>query len=828
MVGNCWKCGAPFRFDESKVRPRAVVRCPACQERNLLTADPSAPEPTFYITPLTQAAAQAAADAAPPSAPKPPEPLEPPPLLPPLGGAFEEAASPQPQAPRTTHVRPAQGPIDLGGDDAPTLELDMKPKGGQNVAPEPRRAPRPFTPQSRPPGTPPPPTPRKTISQTQEALQRRVTASSPSVSQAPTLKPKLASRLLTLFLLVIALGGLGYGGYLFFGGNKGAETKLDPAKEAANKRGLAILAELRAKYPKASAEEHAQQVKEAEDAFRRDLPAHYEQARNLFVRALVDEPGNAELLARYAESCARSSEWPQTLGEARALVDLVDYGLLQNPDFAALHRAKARIFMALGESAKALAEAELARKLEPEQPENLVCWGEALIPGNPARAVEILNGELEGGKGPIIAIAPLARAHIALGDYAKAEAVLKLRDTLDPQSCALCDKLGRLYEDLGLVKEAQDVYKRLSLSHPETVAGDLGLARLDWQEKGDPRSALKRLELSPSRINGLSTMEKGALNNSLARYALFSKDFTLAKISAQRAYETDPKPIGTRYHYALALINSDSLERQTLETLLEGLSLDAPREPDVLMLRGLYAKASGDLNAAVGFFNDAIAVDGAYFHAQLMLASLYLDAPNIPKAFERFNALLAYPPTIWDDHPARDDTTPMFRYEDTLQKRIDALGEAEVDSDRKFMAKGLALTFARQYAEAKRAFEKVLANQSDHEKANLYLALIAQKLHAPALVRQHLAKVWEHDRAHSCAAEIYVRQLISENKRGEARKFLDRIMSTEHNDARLFALASELALDAKDVEGAQRLAGKALGIDPGSLMARRARYFATK
>ena len=824
MVGNCWKCGAPFRFDESKVHPRAVVRCPACQERNLLTQDPNAPEPTFYITPLTQASAQ--------TPPKNPTPLDLPPLVPPSEATpsestlFHEAHTHTPQAP--TSIHPAQGPFDFGGEEVTALELDIKPKAQPQNAEEMPRYPR-----SGPTLSPPAPNvqaarvPRKTISQTTDARNAAQAKRNPT-PQVTTRVRALSSRLLTIFLLLVALGVLGYGGYLLSGLGKSKEAPLDPQKEATTKRGLAILAELRGKNPKATSEDHAQQVKEAEDAFRRDLLAQYDKAKQLFLAALVDEPGNAELMSRYVESAARSPEWPQTLNDARRMVDLVDYGLLQNPDFAALHRAKARIFMALGEPAKALAEAELARKLEPDQPENLVCWGEALIPTNPARAVEILGTELDGGKGPIIAIAPLARAHIALGDYASAEATLKLRDKVDPESCALCQNLGRLYEDLALTKNALEVYTRLSLSHPETIAGELGLARLDWLEKADPRAALKRLELPPSRVASLSVTEKGALDNARARYALLAHDFTLAKISAQRAYETDPKPVATRFHYALALINSDSLERQTLETLMDGLSLDAPKDPDVLMLRGLYAKAGGDLNAAVGFFNEAIGVDGSYPHAQLMLATLYFDAPNVPKALERINALLAYSPMRWDDHPAGDTTTPVFRYEDALLKHIDALDEAEVDQDRKYMAKGLALTFVGKLGEARRAFEKVLTNQADHEKANLYLALIGLKSHNPTLLRQHLQRLWDRDRNHAGAAELHVKQLIAENKRGDAKKFLDRVLAAEHKEPRLLALASELALDADDPASARRLAGAALSADPSSLLARRARYFATR
>lgn len=573
---------------------------------------------------------------------------------------------------------------------------------------------------------------------------------------------------------------------------------------------------------------HLELVKQAELAFQRDLPEDYLVALDLFRRALVLNPQNPESIVRYVESHVVAQSQPVRVEAIRELMDLLDYAVTLAPDLSSIRRAKARVFIALGQWRRAEEAAERARRLEPRNQENQVVLGTTLIDSDPNRAVEILSPLVEEPRPPKIAFSPLARAYEELGNLFMAEQTYLKRDEIDPGTCALCQPLAEMYVSMGHYDKARAVYNRLVESRPHTPQGVLGLAYAAWLAGLPVSQILGNLQaVTEETLSAYRPDDQVWYLCSAAHYAILSGSFESARSRAGKALEHDRNSLCARYLLVLAGVlgkNALSDSGATYTEIMEGLTIDAPAQPEIWTLRALYAIRVGEFKDAIAFLQTAIRVDPAYRAAHLLLAKLYLEAQNIRRAVDAIDALARFSPDYWEDHPDRNLLTDRFDFADDLLRQLDELDHGQVDLDRKHQVIGLVALYAGQTERARHAFTTVLANNRRDIQSNLNLAFIGLREGRFAVARQYAEAVLDEDRNHAHASLALAQALDREGNRRAAVQRVARILGVHSESAALLALSAELAMREGRGDQARIHAQMAYRVDPASMRVRRARY----
>ena len=832
MQAKCWKCGAAFKFNEARVQKRALVRCPVCKSKNLLTQDPNSPEPRFYVSPYGQVDHKA-----------PRLELETPRL---------ELETPrlELEAPETTPDKSGDDEVDLPGTyavhgDRKSVKAEesgqvasnnsLKPPLGSKppISVKPLAAPPPMRRDSgieparkdSPAASNPPPTlPRLQAPPMSPARPARQQNQTVVMGPPPRSKGKgITVVVIISILLLLAAAGYFVLPSFFEDGSEGEEKKTEEKIHP----GLKYVNEMKRQVGRPD-ESSLQLIKQAEIAFQKDESAGYDKALQLFKKALVLDSDNAELIARFVESTVLIQDKAGDILKVRKQIDLLDYGLTLAPEMASLYRAKARIYNMVDQQSRAEENAERARRLEPDNNENLVVLAETILGTNPRKASEMLTRVLEGAEVPLAAFRLQARAHMELGEFFQAEEMLKKREEMNPESCALCGELGRLYESLGLFDRAESTYSRLSQTNPTDPAGRLGLAHSKWLA-GKPIKESRGLlsEITDEQLRQYALSERVKLLAARSHYALLHGDIHSAREFSEEAYRLDPSGIENRYQSALAQVLQGGLiksQRTQIRSMLETLSLDMPKQPEIHTLWGLFSKKTGDLKRALAHFQKAIQIDSSYTHAHLQLAQLYLEALNFNRAFIIIEQLSRFSPDYWNDHPDTNMLTDVFQYEDKLTALIREVDESQVDKDKKYLVLGMTYYFFGKYRDAINALKVVLKNTPYHTSANLYQAFCYERVCNFSAARKHVATILGIDRGHATANYLFCRLLHKQGKTDDAFKRLKRLASTHGYYAPIVALFSIFTAQKGSVEDARLMARNAYRIDKHSLSVRIARY----
>ena len=828
MKANCWKCGAGFKFDEAKVQKRARVKCPVCSAKMTLEQDPNSPEPLFFVVPMDESAKK--------DQEKKEESEK---------GALDIDRSNlvseellkdagQYQDSRFTEWGGKHQVSEKSLDVARvTREIPISESSfsGRTARPE------------KKPGE------RESITLTTSdtegmALEHKITVpktserSSPAGSSKPRLEKESfrldtegGNRVVWALIFLFFIGILVTGYLLLFheGLDKAGGGNKEPSENAIL-NGQKIIQGFFVQEGRPTDGDPLQLMKEAELAFQKDLPHSYRKALGSFRRALVLNQDNPELVVRYVESYIRVHGRPRNMTEIQNLFDLIEYGQALSPNLASLHRAKALVLLSIGQIGKAEKEAEFARRMEPHNSENVVVSAETLVGSNPERAAGFLEDLLDKADSPKSAILHYAEAKLAMGRFAKAEEAFQRREVLDPGACALCGGLGEMYTSLGLYKDAELIYRRFIKKRSDSPTGHLGLAYVNWLSGGSPKKSLEILERINEKIfSYYSLFDQVLVLKARSHYALLAEEFGESIRSSEKAYELDPMETLSLYHKALALTNSEDLfanNRNEIKKYLDMLILDFPEQPEVWTLRAVFFKKIGDLKNSIEFLKRAIIINRHYYHANFLLAQLYLEALNADQAFSTIEAMAKYYPDYWRDHPDANLFTDMFAYEDKLIDDLSKMDDSKVDTDRKNLAIGLVLYLLGKSKEAERLFNEVLQNHERNVTANLYMAHIGYHGGNLSLAKKHLARLLEGDRNHALANVLQSRILLKQGKQAKAIRRLERLIVAKRANASSLALLSELMDKNKRFEEARELADKAYKMDPDALQIRRARYHA--
>jgi tetratricopeptide (TPR) repeat protein len=372
------------------------------------------------------------------------------------------------------------------------------------------------------------------------------------------------------------------------------------------------------------------------------------KAEDEYTRALVFEPDFAWALEMRAKILIKEGKPRRALDDVNALIRLVR----GDPEFLMI---RARIHVKLKDYAAALADYGSAEALKPGN--DRVLKERVLVYFNtdqPEKALEALSGYLAKHADDVEALVLQARAQILLGNYAKAEAILKRALTRDPANAsahlykgvALVRRtdsdgaLGNLNRAIELDPRLVEAYKErarifLALDEPVRAAADLSSAA----------------DLDPSDAEVF--VMRGATFMRRLLYDAAIADFT-------RSLELLPADPRVLYDRAVAYLKEDEPQAalSDLNALLQlrpdagrALSLrgmihfqagsiqvarsefdrsvgSAPKDPYVWNNRGFFHYKTGDHKAAIEDFNRALKLEPGYEIARYNL-SLVLSRQDV-------------------------------------------------------------------------------------------------------------------------------------------------------------------------------------------------------
>ena len=246
------------------------------------------------------------------------------------------------------------------------------------------------------------------------------------------------------------------------------------------------------------------------------------------------------------------------------------------------------MYAALGRAAEAIAAAERALEIDPDDP---------------------------------LAMANLGYAHFIAGDYEAAWAVTAELLAGHPESAPGYNTLGQVLEAEGQIAEAIDTYRRAVELDPRYAEALLNLAQayLRADEVEAAADAIGRaLPLRP---------RSAAAHAIQARIHLREGSWSQAVAGFQRALDLHPGAAGARGELGYAYLMAGDLRRARAFTV-EELERDPELEWGWLNL-GVIAFREGDLTEAAKFYQRAIDADPAYVdayrnlgHAKLALGLL--------------------------------------------------------------------------------------------------------------------------------------------------------------------------------------------------------------
>lgn len=852
MKARCWKCGAAFKFDENRINGKALVKCPVCSARTLILENKDSDLPKFVIKPFKNIPDQTPKQAAP--KPEPQTPVQEQALEPQLNKA-EKSEEAKGQVVESTKVK--QPPVDKNskdsyddlishetpafGDGSTELGLDKDEvferapamrgiemsdlgspvvRGSRIVSPvkneenEKSKGSRSSTGSDM-----------KSQSNTkpkEKVDERKQTGQHPHIPKPP----KEPSKALNYLIVILCLVSIGAALYLckpeWFEKKSVDENvvqKIHPGKKKLNE------------IQKSMGVQNGdvmQLIKMGEIAYRKDLHAEYRKAEDIFKKALAIDPDNAELIVRYLESYAKLNTSNVNMGVIREFMDMLEYADTLAPGLSSIHRAKAKIYMLLEQYEKALKEAEIARRLEENNLENWITLAEVQLKLDPHQTIEILNEVVASPKPPLAAILPLAQAYQKVGKFNMAEKVLKMREEMDPDNCALCGYLGKMYESLGEDKKAEEVYLRLVEKNPEDATGHIGLANVAYMEHQSLEKVLGSLSsLPPEVIDSFSKDGKVQLFCYSSHYALLAKKTEEASMSAEKAYKLDEESLCGRYHFALTKLLNNTIsvgDRQKVKKVLESLDFDLPDRPEIPVIWGLFYNQAGNLRSAITSFQKASQLYPRYYYGTLLFALMHLETVNPTQAYGVIEKLFDYPPYLLRDINKSDIYTDVFMFEDKLVELLEKVDEASVDKDRKATINGLVYFILGMNDKAERLFVKTLENNPHNLNANMFLSDIAYQRGDYVKARKYLKAVMSRHRKDPVVNYQLARIAAKEGKIKKAIKRISEEIPVNKQFAYAQIKLAELYMEVDDMQNARSAAKLAYKLNTDSAKAKSILY----
>ncbi len=442
-----------------------------------------------------------------------------------------------------------------------------------------------------------------------------------------------------------------------------------------------------------------------------------------FTRAAELDPTASDIWAELAGLYARRSEAESAIEAASTALDL-------EPDNVEAHRILGLVYAARagardgGDAAdldRAIEHLELARTPVSPDPALYLTLGRLyLTKENADKAIEILAEVIDAEPQFADAVALLAEAHEAKGDWEAATAVYERAVLVDPGRARYRRQLATALLNADQPERALEVLRDLVQIRPDDAAGWYALSDLELQLRNaaEAETAVRRvIELEPEGLRGpylltqilaaqsryqeltdllgsiveraaLANVDPGQIASLLQRLAaaheqLGDHDAAIGALSS--ALDLSPSDLGVQAQLAQMYV-----EAERLDDAADIVARAQSQRPDNLMLSRLEAMvltARGELRGAIDVLRDAVREHEDDPVAHVALASLYTEHDRIDDAVQVLRGA---------DEQFPNNTQILFQL-------------------------GAVFERGQRFAEAEAAFRRVLEREPDHAQALNYL-----------------------------------------------------------------------------------------------------------
>lgn len=227
----------------------------------------------------------------------------------------------------------------------------------------------------------------------------------------------------------------------------------------------------------------------------------------------------------------------------------------------------------------------------------------------------------------------------------------------------------------------------------------------------------------------------------LADMQLTQNQYAEAAAAADKFLELDPgKPRGLRTRYdAYKALGDKEKAAAALDALV---AADPSRETAIRVFNeGAEASRRNDTAQAATYLRKALEVDPTLDQAYSALSGLYLTHKQFKEAVEVADKMLARDAGNLEALTVRHEAYKGMGDKAKAAEALAALSAANAGgSPDSFFKQGVSLFNANNFEQAKAAFERVLAIDPNHPKANYMMGLVYTNNNQPAKAKEYLKK----------------------------------------------------------------------------------------
>lgn len=227
----------------------------------------------------------------------------------------------------------------------------------------------------------------------------------------------------------------------------------------------------------------------------------------------------------------------------------------------------------------------------------------------------------------------------------------------------------------------------------------------------------------------------------LADLQLDQKKYAEAAVAAEKYLELKPgDPRGLRARYDAY---KGAADKEKAAAALEALAQGDPSRDTAIRIynEGAEATRRNDNAAAATHLKRALEIDPTFDQAYSALTGLYLTRKNFKEAAALAEQWLARQPGNLEALTVRYEAYKGAGDQAKAKEALAALTAADQGADPETLFKqGVSLFNANNFAQAKSAFERVLASDPNHAKANYMMGLVHANAGETAKAKEFLAK----------------------------------------------------------------------------------------
>jgi len=446
-------------------------------------------------------------------------------------------------------------------------------------------------------------------------------------------------------------------------------------------------------------------------------------AIDVLAPALKGGQQDPQLLALTAESYMQAKDFAKA-------TEYFDKASEMAPENAALRTALSMSMLGQGENKRAVAELEMATKLDPKSTQAGIM---------------------------------LATTHLRLKEFDKALAAVKTLEKEHPDNPLIQNLKGGIYLGKKDISNARASFDRALSFDPAYFPAAINLARLDLQEK-KPDAAKKRFEaiLAKDKKN-IQAM------TALSSLALKQGQKKEATTWLERAAEENPDALQPAMLLAAYYLRSG--EKQKSLTLAQKLQSAHPQNPNALELLAQAQLGNNNKTAALESYTRLAAMLPESPAVQLQIASIHLANQNTSAAAEALKKSLAIKP----DYLAAELTQAALESrQGNYEKAIAISRQIQKQQEKSpvgYIAEGDLLMDQKKPALAVKAYEKAfavskngpammklhasLSQAGQVSEANSRLILWLKEHPDDAVSRMYLAEIYLVGRQNKAAIEQY-------------------------------------------------------------------------